>query len=154
MITWKLLVNIIWICKYNNFTININCKCLIDSQVYTCIVYIDSIHPAQTVITNFIKITLNIEKCTYNAWSELIQNSGKNLSVWSHNSFLTHWVRHDTFSQNYDPQLWLRLDAVYLQWIYRTITDELLDTIIEHDSTAEIDCSTSFTRIKILGLST
>jgi hypothetical protein len=37
-----------------------------------------------------------------------------------------------------DPQLWLRLDSVVLQWIYGTISDDLLNTIIEHNSTAEI----------------
>ncbi|XP_058755195.1 uncharacterized protein LOC131628378 [Vicia villosa] len=37
-----------------------------------------------------------------------------------------------------DPQLWLRLDAVILQWIYGTISNDLLNTIIEHSSTAEI----------------
>ena len=36
-----------------------------------------------------------------------------------------------------DPNLWKRLDAVVLQWIYETISDDLLHTIIERDSTVE-----------------
>jgi hypothetical protein len=37
-----------------------------------------------------------------------------------------------------DPKLWSRLDAVVLQWIYGTISDDLLNTIIKRDSTAEM----------------
>ncbi|GAU34372.1 hypothetical protein TSUD_217120 [Trifolium subterraneum] len=37
-----------------------------------------------------------------------------------------------------DHNLWLRLDAAVLQWIYGTISDDLLNTIIERDSTAEL----------------
>jgi len=37
-----------------------------------------------------------------------------------------------------DPELWLRLNVVVLQWIYGTISNDLLNTIIEHDSRAEL----------------
>lgn len=37
-----------------------------------------------------------------------------------------------------DPELWLCLDAVVLQWIYDTISNDLLNTIIEHDSRVEL----------------
>nr|GMC64528.1 retrovirus-related Pol polyprotein from transposon TNT 1-94 [Ipomoea batatas] len=37
-----------------------------------------------------------------------------------------------------DPELWSRVDAIVLQWIYGTISEDLLHTIIERDSTAEI----------------
>ncbi|XP_058741815.1 uncharacterized protein LOC131614211 [Vicia villosa] len=68
------------------------------------------IHPALTVpnITNFIKITLSIEKAA------------------------------DPSLKTTDPHSWLRLDVVVLQWIYGTISVVLLKTIIEHNSTAEI----------------
>jgi hypothetical protein len=37
-----------------------------------------------------------------------------------------------------DPQLWLCLDSAVLRWIYGTISDDLLITIIEQNSTDEI----------------
>jgi hypothetical protein len=36
-----------------------------------------------------------------------------------------------------DPKLWKRFGGVFLQWIYDTILNDLLHTIIEPDSTAE-----------------
>nr|GMD95755.1 retrovirus-related Pol polyprotein from transposon TNT 1-94 [Ipomoea batatas] len=36
-----------------------------------------------------------------------------------------------------DPELWSRVDAIVLQWIYGTISEDL-HTIIERDSTAEL----------------
>ncbi|XP_021837811.2 uncharacterized protein [Spinacia oleracea] len=35
-----------------------------------------------------------------------------------------------------DPDLWDRFDAIVLQWIYETISNDILHTILEHDVTA------------------
>lgn len=37
-----------------------------------------------------------------------------------------------------DKDLWLRLDAIVLQWIYGTISNDLLHTILEPDATAQM----------------
>jgi hypothetical protein len=95
-------------------------------------------HPALTVpnITNFIKITLSIEKGTYNTWSELFKIHARVFQVIDH--IIPSEPAADPSLKTTDPQLWLRLDSVVLQWIYGTISDDLLNTIIEHNSTAEI----------------
>ncbi|XP_050915069.1 uncharacterized protein LOC127130027 [Lathyrus oleraceus] len=94
-------------------------------------------HPAFTIsnITNFIKITLSIEKGQYNTWSELFKIHARVHQV------IDHIIPTETTSspnlKDTDPTLWARLDVVVLQWIYGTISDDLLRTIIERDSTAE-----------------
>ncbi|XP_058785054.1 uncharacterized protein LOC131659960 [Vicia villosa] len=87
-------------------------------------------------ITNFIKITLSIEKGTYNTWSELFKIQARVFQVTGH--IIPSEPAADPSLKTTDPQLWLRLDAIVLQWIYGTIFDDLLNTIIEHNSTAEI----------------
>nr|GMD19320.1 E3 ubiquitin-protein ligase BRE1-like 2 isoform X1 [Ipomoea batatas] len=43
-----------------------------------------------------------------------------------------------SLKDNKNPELWSRVDAIVLQWIYGTISDDLLNTILERDSTAEL----------------
>jgi hypothetical protein len=97
------------------------------------------IHPALTVpnITNFIKIKLDIEKSQYNTWSELFKIHATAYQVIDHIIPPTAETS-DTSLKQTDPALWSRLDAVVLQWIYGTISDDLLNTIIERNSTAEM----------------
>ncbi|XP_047329977.1 uncharacterized protein LOC124933594 [Impatiens glandulifera] len=40
-------------------------------------------------------------------------------------------------STDEEKDMWLTLDAIVLQWIYATISQDLLHTILEPDSTAE-----------------
>ncbi|CAJ2653203.1 unnamed protein product [Trifolium pratense] len=97
------------------------------------------IHPALTVpnITNFIKIKLSIEKDQYITWSELFKIHARVFQVLDH--IIPSSSTDTTPSLKVtDPNLWSRLDAVVLQWIYGTISDDLLNTIIERDSTAEL----------------
>jgi hypothetical protein len=96
-------------------------------------------HPALTVpnITNFIKIKLDIEKSQYNTWSELFKIHATAYQVIDHIIPSTADTS-DTSLKQTDPALWSRLDAVVLQWIYGTISDDLLNTIIERNSTAEM----------------
>jgi hypothetical protein len=37
-----------------------------------------------------------------------------------------------------DPALWKRLDTIVLQWIYGTISTDILHTTIERNSTAKL----------------
>lgn len=100
-----------------------------------------TIHPALTVpnITNFIKVTLDIEKGQYNTWSELFKIHARVYQVLDHIIPPSPTDPQTTPSlKQTDPNLWLRLDAVVLQWIYGTISNDLLNTIIERDSTAEL----------------
>ncbi|PNX61545.1 retrovirus-related Pol polyprotein from transposon TNT 1-94, partial [Trifolium pratense] len=97
------------------------------------------IHPALTVpnITNFIKITLSMENGQYNTWSELFKIHARVFEVIDHIIPPSPTPKPETPSlKESDYQLWRRLDAVVLQWIYGTISNDLLNTIIEHDSTA------------------
>jgi len=83
----------------------------------------------------FIKITLSIEKGQYNTWSELFKIHARVHQV------IDHIIPSETTSspslKDIDPNLRSRLDAVVLQWIYDTIYDDFLHTIIDRDSTAE-----------------
>lgn len=97
-------------------------------------------HPALTVpnITNFIKIKLDIEKSQYNTWSELFKIHARAYQVIDHIIPSSADDTRDISLKQTDPKLWSRLDAVVLQWIYGTIFDDLLNTIIERDTTAEM----------------
>jgi hypothetical protein len=97
-------------------------------------------HPALTVpnITNFIKVKLDIEKSQYNTWSELFKIHARAYQVIDHIIPSSVDDTSDISLKQTDPKLWSRLDAVVLQWIYGTISDDLLNTIIERDSTAEM----------------
>lgn len=95
------------------------------------------IHHAFTIsnITNFIKITLSIEKVQYNAWFELFKIHAR---VHQRIDYIT--PPETTTSHNLkdiDPTLWACLGVIVLQCIYGIISDDLLHTIIEHDSTAK-----------------
>jgi len=95
------------------------------------------IHPAFTIsnITNFIKITLSIEKSQYNTWSELFKIHARVHQVIDH--IIPTEASPSPDLKTTDPNIWKRLDDVVLQWIYGTISDDLLHTIIERDFTAE-----------------
>ncbi|XP_024630933.1 uncharacterized protein [Medicago truncatula] len=94
-------------------------------------------HPAFTIsnITNLIKITFSIEKGQYNTWSELFKIHARVHQVIDH--IIPTEVVPSPDLKTIDPNLWERLDVVVLQWIYGTISDDILHTIIKRDSTAE-----------------
>ncbi|KAG5241212.1 Retrovirus-related polyprotein from transposon [Salix suchowensis] len=98
-------------------------------------------HPALAVsnINTFIKITLDIEKGQYITWSELFKIHARAYQVLDHilPSSAEH-MKHDSSHPTTDPALWSRVDAIVLQWIYGTISDDLLNTILERDSTAAL----------------
>ncbi|KAJ0532827.1 hypothetical protein HanIR_Chr09g0401341 [Helianthus annuus] len=95
------------------------------------------IHPATTVsnIKTLIPITLEIESGQYNSWATLFKLPCKAFLVFDHiNSKPEHTSSSsDTAKPSAD---WERLDAIVLQWIYSTISNDLLHTIINKTATA------------------
>ncbi|KAM0019308.1 putative RNA-directed DNA polymerase [Helianthus debilis subsp. tardiflorus] len=96
------------------------------------------IHPATTVsnIKNYVPIILEIESSQYATWATLFKNNCKAFLVHDHLSpkpQATATASSTTTQPNDD---WDRLDAIVLQWIYRTISNDLLHTIINKTATA------------------
>ncbi|XP_020228009.1 uncharacterized protein LOC109809177 [Cajanus cajan] len=98
-------------------------------------------HPALAVnnVKNFIPITLEMEKGHYSSWAELFKIHCRAYQVIDHILPPTP-TSTDTATEKVaevDPALWSRLDAIVLQWIYGTISNDLLHTILQPDSTAQ-----------------
>ncbi|XP_021757479.1 uncharacterized protein LOC110722517 [Chenopodium quinoa] len=90
-------------------------------------------HPALAVnnIKNAIPLVLDYEKVQYSNWVELFENHACAYNVLDHID--------PTVSRPTDvlDALWKRLDAIVKQWIYGTISTELLNTILAPKSTAQ-----------------
>ncbi|XP_021995348.1 uncharacterized protein LOC110892496 [Helianthus annuus] len=98
------------------------------------------LHPAVTVsnIRLLIPITLDIEPGHYTSWSELFKIQCKAFQVYDH---LQPRTTSATFSdkdkeKEKPTESWERLDSIVLQWIYRTISPDLLHTILKPNTTA------------------
>ncbi|KAJ0804261.1 putative RNA-directed DNA polymerase [Helianthus annuus] len=95
------------------------------------------LHPATTVshIKNYIPVTLEIESSQYNSWATLFKLHCKAFLVYDHLS--PKPAASETSSSTTKPtDDWERLDAIVLQWIYSTISNDLLHTIINKTATA------------------
>ncbi|KAJ9540520.1 hypothetical protein OSB04_027026 [Centaurea solstitialis] len=90
-----------------------------------------ALHPAQTVnnIKTHIPLTLDLKKVQYETWAELFQVVARAHSVIDHLDDRPPDVPTPT------PQ-WTKIDAVVLTWIYGTVSEDLLLTIIKPGSTA------------------
>ncbi|XP_028199553.1 uncharacterized protein LOC114384074 [Glycine soja] len=96
-----------------------------------------SFHPALAVsnIRNHIFITLEMENVQYSTWAEL-------LKITAHSHKVLHHIISPTNDKAKVPaiedekELWSTLDATVLSWLYATISNDLLHTIIEPDATA------------------
>lgn len=99
-------------------------------------------------ITNFIKITLSIEKGQYNTWYELFKIHALVQQVIDHIILIAPPSSFDLKTINH--HLWHRLEVGVIQWIYFT---QLYSAIQLHNKHGT-GCSTSFMTTKILGLST
>ncbi|XP_021738378.1 uncharacterized protein LOC110704872 [Chenopodium quinoa] len=90
-------------------------------------------HPALTVtnIKNSIPLTLDYEKVQYSSWVELFENHVCAYDV------LDHIDPKTPYPSNISETLWNRLDAIVKQWIYGTISKDLLETILGRKSTAQ-----------------
>nr|GEV57772.1 putative reverse transcriptase domain-containing protein [Tanacetum cinerariifolium] len=100
-------------------------------------------HPALTVtnIKNLILITLEIEKSQYSSWAELFKIHYRAHEVIDY-IIPKHVVSSSTSKDKETVVLvtletWSRLDSIVLQWIYNTISNDLLHTILAPDSTAQ-----------------
>ncbi|KAK1430107.1 hypothetical protein QVD17_12618 [Tagetes erecta] len=111
----------------------------------------DKIHPAVTVtnIRNFIPITLEMESGQYNSWAELFKIHCKAFDCSDHLIHTepqtaepnpeTEKSKDKPSSSSLDTETtktWNRVDAIVLQWIYGTISNDLLHTILSPDSHA------------------
>ncbi|XP_021749742.1 uncharacterized protein LOC110715468 [Chenopodium quinoa] len=95
-----------------------------------------SFHPAFTVsnIKRNIPITLELENAAYSTWAELFKIHARSHKVLDH--IIAPKKKVASPSTDEEKELWLTLDALVLGWIYSTISKDLLQTIIEPDSTA------------------
>ncbi|XP_021740134.1 uncharacterized protein LOC110706524 [Chenopodium quinoa] len=94
-----------------------------------------SFHPAFAVsnIKSNIPITLEMENVAYYTWAELFKVHARSHKVLNHT--IAPKTKVAAPSTDADKELWLTLDATVLGWIYSTISRDLLNTIIEPDST-------------------
>ena len=97
-----------------------------------------SFHPALAVsnIKNSIPITLEMENVQYSTWAELFKVHAKSNKVLHHILPPAKGKEQPSPSTDAEKELWATLDATVLSWIYSTISRDLLNTIIEPDSTA------------------
>lgn len=95
----------------------------------------NSFHPALAVsnIKTHISITLEMENVHYATWAELFKIHCRSHRVIDH---IIPPEKPKTPTTDDEKELWSTLDATVLQWIYATISSDLLHTIIEPDSTA------------------
>ncbi|KAJ9565690.1 hypothetical protein OSB04_001656 [Centaurea solstitialis] len=103
------------------------------------------IHPAMTVsnIKNFIPITLEVETAHYTTWSELFQVHCTAYQVADHLRPKATAAAPSSSTPSSDTEaLWKRIDAIVLQWIYGTISTDLLHTILKPGNTAHEAWST------------
>ncbi|CAJ2655295.1 unnamed protein product [Trifolium pratense] len=93
-------------------------------------------HPALAVsnIKNHIPIVLEIEKDQYGTWAELFRIHARSTRVLHH--IVPSTGKTPPAPTDVEHEQWTTLDAVVLQWIYSTISTDLLTTILEPNSTA------------------
>ncbi|KAL9247349.1 hypothetical protein vseg_020790 [Gypsophila vaccaria] len=89
-------------------------------------------HPAYSVsnIKNYVQITLEIDNVHYASWAELFLSTARAFDVLDHIA-----PPKDAVLKKDGP--WDRLDAIVKQWIYSTISIDLLHTILEPGATAQ-----------------
>ncbi|XP_060182805.1 uncharacterized protein LOC132612719 [Lycium barbarum] len=86
-------------------------------------------------ICNHISITLDIENVQYSTWAELFKITARSHKV-LHHIIPPANGKAKVPSTEDEKELWSTLDATVLSWIYATISNDLLHTIIEPDATA------------------
>ncbi|KAE8713005.1 flocculation protein FLO11-like [Hibiscus syriacus] len=100
-----------------------------------------SFHPALAVsnIKTHVPIALEMENVQYTNWAELFKVHCRSHKVLHHiippKSKDGEATEPTIFSQE-EQELWDTLDATVVQWIYSTISTDLLNTVIEADVSA------------------
>ncbi|XP_071714923.1 uncharacterized protein [Rutidosis leptorrhynchoides] len=99
----------------------------------------EKFHPALSIsnIKNLIPITLEINNSQYNSWSHLFKLHCRAYDVIDHIIPKPDNSSSSITTDTTKPPLWDRLDALVLQWIYATISTDLMNQIIEDESIAE-----------------
>jgi uncharacterized protein len=94
------------------------------------------LHPAQTVtnIKNNIPFVLEMEKDHYNMWAELFEIHARAHKVIHHIIPQPGKEKPDATDANFE--MWSTLDSKVLQWIYSTVSFDILTTIMEKGYTA------------------
>ncbi|XP_074356499.1 uncharacterized protein LOC141696229 [Apium graveolens] len=94
-------------------------------------------HPALAVsnIRNHVSITLEMENVQYSTRAELFKITARSHKV-LHHIIPPAKGKEKVPSTEDEKELWSTLDATVLSWIYATISNDLLHTIIEPDATA------------------
>ncbi|XP_052622613.1 uncharacterized protein LOC111921823 [Lactuca sativa] len=91
-----------------------------------------AIHPVYTVTNIQTKVrVLDGTKVTYSSWVRLFKLHAKGYKVLSHINGTASPAKTDP---TYDT--WSEIDAIVLQWIYGTISDDLLGQVLDPASTA------------------
>nr|GEW51667.1 hypothetical protein [Tanacetum cinerariifolium] len=98
------------------------------------------LHPAQTVgvnhIVNSVTMKLEMETNQYASWAELFNINFHAYDVIDHLTSETPPPPKDK-ELAMNPEMWSRLDIIVLQWIYATISKDLMHTFLEPDTTAK-----------------
>ncbi|XP_021724879.1 uncharacterized protein LOC110692188 [Chenopodium quinoa] len=91
-------------------------------------------HPALGVtnIRNLVPLVLDGESVQYTPWATLFRNTAKVYQV------LDHIDSSVSKPRDIDDELWDRLDAAVLQWLYGTISTDLLYRILDEKSTTMV----------------
>ncbi|MCH84998.1 hypothetical protein A2U01_0005837, partial [Trifolium medium] len=92
-------------------------------------------HPtlAVTNIKHGIPFVLELEKDHYDMWAELFEIHARAHKVIDH--IISQPGKENPASTDADFEMWTILDSTVLQWIYSTISFDLLTTIMEKGST-------------------
>ncbi|XP_071694337.1 uncharacterized protein [Rutidosis leptorrhynchoides] len=100
-------------------------------------------HPALTItnIKNTIPIVLDMDTSKYLSWEAFFKTHYRAYQVLDHITATptTTDSSSSTTTPSSEPkntETWNRLDAIVLQWIYGTISADLLDIILKADQTA------------------
>ncbi|MCI10601.1 hypothetical protein A2U01_0031695 [Trifolium medium] len=88
-------------------------------------------HPALAVsnIKNHIPIILKMEKDQYGMWAQLFRIHARSHRVLHH--IVSSTGKTPPAPTDVEHEQWTTLDATVLQWIYSTISTDLLTTILE-----------------------
>jgi len=91
-------------------------------------------HPALTItnMKSLIPVTLDNEQALYHSWAALFTNLTRVHDLYDHIVPPTEEPARAAYiaAKTADPTIWKRLDAAILQWIYDTISSDLLLAIL------------------------
>ncbi|KAJ9535086.1 hypothetical protein OSB04_un001838 [Centaurea solstitialis] len=80
-----------------------------------------------TNIKSYVPLLLDLDRLNYDSWRELFKTHCIGYSVFDH---------LDGSNHKPDDKEWCKVDSIVKQWIYGTISQTLLQTILKNDSTA------------------